>query len=83
MFLIFKVFSSILAFHINDIDNDFNAFSLSAAHDNHHNLNFCIYCLFNCVFMKFTDIMCICPDLLLCSYQYTQQNVSKSSNALR
>ena len=60
-----------------------SAFSLDAAHEDHNNLNFCIYFHFNCVLMKATDIMCICPDLFLCSYQYTQQNVPKSSNALR
>ena len=38
----------------------------------------CIYC----VCLKFTDIMCICPDLFLCSCQYTQQNIPKASNAL-
>ena len=32
--------------------------------------------------MKFTDIICICPDLFSCSCQYTQQNVPKSSNTL-
>ena len=63
-------FFSILAFHINDIDHDFSPFSFDAAHDDDNNLNFRIYCHFNCVLMKFTDIMCICPDLFLCSYQY-------------
>ena len=46
-------------------------------------LHMIIYCQFNCVLEKFTDITCICPDSFLCSYQYTQQNVPKSSNALR
>ena len=60
-------FFSILAFHINDTDHDFRAFGFDAAHED-HNLNFCVYC--------------VCPDLFLCLYQYTQQNVSKSSTAL-
>ena len=76
-------FLSILAFHINDIDHDFSAFSFNAAHDKHNNLNFCIYCHFNSVLMEFTDIMCVCLGLFLCSYQYTQQNVPKSSDSLR
>ena len=61
----------------------FSAVSFDAAHDDHNNLNFCIYCHFNCDLVKFIDITCICRDLFLCSYQYIQQNVSKSSNALR
>ena len=66
-------FFSILPFHINDIDHDFNAFSFDASHDDHNILNFCIYCHFNCVLIKFTDIMSICPDLFLCSYpKYTK-----------
>ena len=69
-----------LAFHINGTDHDFMAFSSDAAHDYHNNLNFCIYCHFNCV-LKFTDIICICSDLFLCSCQYMQSNAPKSSNA--
>ena len=42
---------------------DFRACSFDAAHDYHNNLDFCIYCRFNCMLMKFADIMCICPDL--------------------
>ena len=72
-----------LAFHINDIFHDFSAFSFDAAHDDHNNLNFCIYCHFNGVLMKFTNIMCVFPDLFLCSYQYAQQSVPKSADALR
>ena len=49
-------------------DHDFGAISFDAAHDEHNNLHFCIYCRFNCVLGKFTDIMCICPDLFLYSY---------------
>ena len=48
-----------------------------------NNLSFCIYCHFNCVLIKFIDIMSICTDLFLCPYQYTQHNIPKSSNALR
>ena len=59
-------FFSILACHINDIDNDLRSFSFDAAHDDHYNLNCRIYY----VLRKFTDIMCICLDLFLCSYQY-------------
>ena len=78
-----RSFFSILAYHIKDIDHDFSALSLDAAHGDHNNLKFCIYCHFNCVLMKFTDIICICLDLFLCSYQYTHQNVPKKSNTIR
>ena len=63
-------FFIILAFHINDIVHDFSAFSFDAAHDDYNNLNFCIYCHFNCVLGKITDIMCIFPDLF-----YAQINI--------
>ena len=81
-------FFSILAFHINDIDHDFSAFSLMLHIFLYNTIKMtintiCIYCHFNCYRTKFIDIMCICHDLFLWPCQYTQQNVPKSSNALR
>ena len=63
--------------------HDFSAVNFDAAHDDHNNSNFCTYCYFNCVLKKLNDVVCICLDVFLCSYRYTQRNVPKSSNPLR
>ena len=79
-----QTFFLVWAFHINQIDNDFSAFSFHAAHDDNNNLNFCICCHFNCVFMKFFSWYYVYLSWLIwSSYEDTQQNVPKSSNTLR
>ena len=78
-FLDIQSFFSILAFHINNI-------MILMLHIFLYKMTIhtiCIYWHFNRVFMKFIDIMCIRLDLFLCSCQYAQQNVAKSSNSLR
>ena len=75
--------------HIQSINS---AFSFNIAHDFHNNLKFGIFYHFHGIFMKFTDIVHIFLNLLICFVQISnilmnlcqciKQNVSKSPNAL-